>query len=108
MPVLRLLQLVDGFSRRRCEFDSWLFHVRFVVGKKALGMILLRTLHIFPVSIIHQYSMPMILKLLLSEGQAGEEWTPSIKTMRSQKSENTGEKSTFSLIFFMLEYCTVS
>jgi len=44
----------------------------------------------------------MILKLLLSEGQAGEDWKPSIKAMRSQKSENTGEKYTFSFIFFML------
>jgi len=79
-----------------------------VVGKKALGMVLLRTLRIFSVSIIHQYSIPMILKLLLSEGQAGEDWKPSIKKMRSQKSENTGEKNTFSLIFFVLEYSTVS
>jgi hypothetical protein len=65
------------------------------VGKKALGVVLLRTLCIIPVSIIHQYSILMILKLQLSEGQAGEDWKPSIKTMRSQKSENTGEKSTF-------------
>jgi hypothetical protein len=79
-----------------------------VVGKKALGMVLLRTLRIFSVSIIDQYSIPMILKLLLSEGQGGEDWKPSIKKMRSQKSENAGEKSTFSLIFFVLEYCTVS
>ena len=65
-------------------------------------MFLLRTLRIFPVSVIHQYSILMILKLLLSEGQAGEDWKPSIKAMRSQKSENTGEKYTFSFIFFML------
>jgi hypothetical protein len=73
-----------------------------------MGMVLLRKLRIFPISIIYQYSVLMILKLLLSEGQAGKDWKPSIKTMRSQKSENTGEKSTFSFIFFMLEFCTVS
>jgi len=74
----------------------------------ALGMVLPRKLRIFPISIIYQYSILIILKLLLSEGQAGEDWKPSIKTMRSQKSENTGENSTSSFIFFMLEYCTVS
>jgi hypothetical protein len=74
-----------------------------VVGKKALGMVLMRMLRIFPVSIIHQYSTPMNLKLLLSEGQEGEDWKSSIKTMHSKKSENTAEKSTFSFIFFMLE-----
>jgi hypothetical protein len=32
----------------------------------------------------YQYSTLMILKLLSSEGQAGEDWESSIKTMRSR------------------------
>jgi hypothetical protein len=67
---------VAGLSRLRPGFDPSTVHMRFVIDKVALEVVLPAFLFPLPVS-FHQHStLVFIYTLLLPEGQTGEAWGP--------------------------------
>jgi hypothetical protein len=99
-----LRRLVAGLSPRRSWFDPRSVSVGSVVDKVALAQVSVRVLQFFLSLSFHQYSVLIfIVTLLLSEGQAGDDWEPSSKAMPLRLSENNVYESSLTSFFPRLE-----
>jgi hypothetical protein len=86
MAIPWLRQLIAGLSLSRPKFDPRPVHVRFVVGKVALGQVFLQV-YGFPLSVsFHHCSIHIFI--LISQGEAGESWEPSNKAIKKHASEH--------------------
>ena len=92
-----LRRLVAGLSTRRSWFDPRSVSVGSVVDKVALSQYFS-----FPLSLsFHQYCVLIfVIILLLSEGQAGDDWEPSSKAMPLRLSEDNVYERSLTLSFF--------
>jgi len=74
--------------------------MRFLVDRKSLGHVSVRASRLFPVRTIPPtLHIIFILILILSEGQAGEDWETLNNVMFCGISGRTGQQSTFQLPF---------
>ena len=78
-----IFMLLSRYSPRRSGFDSRLVHVKFLVRRVTIEQSFLHDF-CFPLSVsFHQCSILILViyMLLLAEGQAGEAWEASSKSM---------------------------